>query len=582
MKTPLCWLGLFALAAPAFGQWTQETYSLQPGWNGIYALNDSSHVSLDTLLANHTAISKVWRWVPSNLSSKFIGDPTETVSDQEWKTWIRGEPANSTMTSLLPNHGYLVFVTGGSSISLPLTGKAVVNQLNWRSSGANLLGFPSSVSPAPRFGNTTTGYLAPLASSGYNPATTQIFQYVGGAISSTNPSQVFSPANALITRGKAYWINLGIHSEFVSPVQLSLSDLTGLHFGTRGMTKRVSVKNTSSSSLTVTLTPSASLPAPVGQTAIAGQVPLLRQVWNETSLSFEYQPVTGPLSATLAAGASASWTLIPNRTAMSGSVGSLYASVLRVTDSANYSDLTIPASAEVSGLGGLWIGQASVTNVNNQHQRYERDANGNTRFDESGQPIPLGPFSTDSQTAQAFPLRIILHVNSNGTARLLSNVYHGMLDTVPPSLGFATRQARLKADSLASAVRITATHLPLDVNVAFPDTFAIGGSYNASVPLPHNDPTNPFLHTYHPDHDNLNQRFNSATPLAAGVESYTVNRAITLTVDASSPSNDPGWGSRSLTGLYAETVTGLHKNPIQVSGRFELKRLSEIATALAQ
>ena len=95
--------------------------------------------------------------------------------------------------------------------------------------------------------------------------------------------------------------------------------------------------------------------------------------------------------------------------------------------------------------------------------------------------------------------------------------------------------------------------------------------------LPHTDATNPFLHTYHPDHDNLDARFN-ATPLDAGIESHTVSRAITLTMDAVSPTGDPAWGAGTLSGAYAETLTGLHKNPIGAEGRFTLRRLSEITT----
>jgi hypothetical protein len=122
-------------------------------------------------------------------------------------------------------------------------------------------------------------------------------------------------------------------------------------------------------------------------------------------------------------------------------------------------------------------------------------------------------------------------------------------------------------------------HLPLDVAAGLSGVFAPGGQHSATITLPHTDATNPFLHTYHPDHDNLDARFNAA-PLPAGIESHTVSRALSLTLDAASPDADPAWGANVLTGNYAESVSGLHKSTIGVEGRFTLRRLSEVTTLI--
>ena len=39
----------------------------------------------------------------------------------------------------------------------------------------------------------------------------------------------------------------------------------------------------------------------------------------------------------------------------------------------------------------------------------------------------------------------------------------------------------------------------------------------------------------------------------------------------------PDWGYGEMGGSYRETITGLHRNPIRVSGYFTLKRVSDIA-----
>src|SRR5262245_25265356 len=120
MKTIALAAAALALSMSAVrAQWTTETYQLQPGWNAIYTLNDCSWTSIDTLLAAFPSVTKVWRWMPSNLTSRFIANPDSPVDGEEWKTWVRGEPANTTMTTLLPNYGYLVYVTGPSSLTLP-------------------------------------------------------------------------------------------------------------------------------------------------------------------------------------------------------------------------------------------------------------------------------------------------------------------------------------------------------------------------------------------------------------------------------------------------------------------------------
>ncbi len=96
-----------------------------------------------------------------------------------------------------------------------------------------------------------------------------------------------------------------------------------------------------------------------------------------------------------------------------------------------------------------------------------------------------------------------------------------------------------------------------------------------TVSLPFNAPTNPFVHAYHPDHDNKDARFQ---PLGAGVESPTVTRVLSFTFTPAPPpaSNALGWGSAVIGGTFSETVTGLHRAPLTVTGTFELRRVSEI------
>jgi hypothetical protein len=71
------------------------------------------------------------------------------------------------------------------------------------------------------------------------------------------------------------------------------------------------------------------------------------------------------------------------------------------------------------------------------------------------------------------------------------------------------------------------------------------GTLSFTVPLDYRDPSNPFVHIYHPDHDNKDERF-TPTLLPAGRESPNINRTITLTFTATNPAGfDPTWAYAS-------------------------------------
>ena len=102
-------------------------------------------------------------------------------------------------------------------------------------------------------------------------------------------------------------------------------------------------------------------------------------------------------------------------------------------------------------------------------------------------------------------------------------------------------------------------------------TFSVALGYNAS--------TNPFVHTYHPDHDNLDERFEALLP--AKRESPDVTRSVTLTFAPQNPDGfDPTWGSTTLGGTYEETVTGLRSQDITTSGGFIIRRSNSATTLL--
>jgi hypothetical protein len=304
----------------------------------------------------------------------------------------------------------------------------------------------------------------------------------------------------------------------------------------------------------VTLTPANSGSAPAGQEAIVGPVPLTRRTSDPGLPGYVETPLAGATAVSIAAGATVEVQLGVSRVAMAGANNALFASLLRLTDAANAMDVYLPVRARVAGAAGLWIGDALVSNV-----------------------ASTVPGATGTATAREYPLRFILHVDNAGAVRVLSQVFVGKLAITGNPQGIATIESALKQDEKGNASRLVATHLPLDRVIVGSGGFGLGGTVSCTVGIPFNDPTSPFVHQYHPDHDNKNARFQ---PVGAGLESYNVSRAITFTFAASPPpgTGSLGWGSTVVGGTYAEIITGLHKLPLTVAGTFQLRRVSETGT----
>jgi hypothetical protein len=294
----------------------------------------------------------------------------------------------------------------------------------------------------------------------------------------------------------------------------------------------------------------ASSAAPTDEEAITDSVPLRRRTfdtatasWTETAISEAFTEVVGPNAAV-------ELTFGIDRAAMVGSSNAFYASLLRFTASNNLYDILLPVTARKASLAGLWLGDAVVGGVESKTAGYPGTA-----------------------TAQTYPLRYIVHVDDDGKAQVLSQVFLGLLAGATPQLGICTAESRLSVADKASARRIVAAHLPLDRKLDG-GTMTLGGSMSCLISTPFDDPTSPFVHQYHPDHDNKS----GTTKLVSGQESYDLERAVTFAISATPPAGVPatGYGSSVIAGSYTEVFTGLRKDSVTVTGTFSLRRVSEI------
>ena len=542
-------------SAPA--QWVTRSYPLVTGWNGIWLAGDASYTTVADLFAAYPAVTEVWRWNPNADQTNFVQTPSEpTTASDEWTVWKRNDSDEQLLSRMVANSSYLIRSTAAATLSVKQL--VVPPTATWLISGANFLGFPSAsgsdITPAP----TLSRYLAsyPSASTTVLATTTKIYKYIGGELGPGNPLRV-APGTETLEKGKAYWFNVATVGNFTAPVEYEVASSAGLAFGRTQAVMSVGITNRSTTSLTLTVALGASESAPGSQPAVSGGVPLTQRVFNSSTNSYTETPMGGSFTVTIAASGRTTLDFGIDRSKMTGTADAFYASILRFTDSAGLSDVSLPVSGQTASTAGLWLINTQVSQVS---------------------PVN-SPVGSDSTTPQPFPLLFLAHVDSAGKARLLSEAFVGKLTTTGNPVGICISESRVLGFSASDLkpVRYFASQMPTSItSILGTGAMATGSTLSWLIPILFNDPTNPFVHNYHPDHDNLNAK---GEALTAGQESFTINRNCQFTFTADPPDGNyvAGWGTTVLGGTYLESISGLHKQVLQVGGTFRMRRLSEIA-----
>lgn len=523
-------------------EWKVESFDLVAGWNAIYLHIDPSHDTIENWV-NGTDIDQVWRWTPDLSTAQFITsveDPI-TAGGENWLAWIKDDPTNSDLANFIGNAAYLVH--SDSALPLSLTGKAVPPAYTWTATGQNFIGFSTQAGTEPTFSN----FFA-LANT-LDTSLTEVYRYPGGETGESAVSELISePENIFVKRGQAFWVVDSDYNQFFGTFSLTLQDLDGVHLGTSLSAYRIRLTNTANEALRVTLEMVASETPEVGDPYV-GEPPLL--------IRGDLDPTTFTYSFAALSDGAVFWDLAP-----SGEVGSsvevvfgvdrfamatdelgqatapddVFGGILCFTGSLNYSQIDVPTTAEVGSLAGLWVGEAKITQVQQILSEYDVDEDGETVLNDDGSAAVSETDLSFGDVAQSFPLRLIMHREEGGTTRLLQRVYYGFdvpaNETVLPEPILATGQGLLNADYLDTARRITAVHLPWSANNdpwTFVGDLEFSSTMSTTVTTLFDDQAaNPFIHTYHPDHDNRSPLFEPYETDERGFESFDIVREITL------------------------------------------------------
>jgi hypothetical protein len=609
----------FALAYRLAAQWETQSFTLQPGWNAIYLHISVPQGTIESLVGNDISnpIYEIWEWLPAYPTAQFVQDPaTPTTGGSQWSSWNRNGGPSTGLNALTGNAAYLVRNGSASNFVWTLTGHPVAPSYLWTGTGLNFIGFPTPTNAAPSFDQ----FLTPVPDFKVNA---DIFAYVGGPLGSGNPQQVLDQMMQNVQRGQAFWLRAPKFNSYYGAISVNLGSAAQINFSTNLGQYSFRLVNHLATNTTVALSFLPSGPDPTSGTN-APLVPLLlRGDRSITTLTYGAISLNAPTAVTLAPagqpGADVEVVLGVNRYVMNTNrAGTQFTGILRLTDGVGYSQIDIGVSATVGSTAGLWVGNASVTGVqeyltsylmatnqtdlgallsqrnltNTATDSYTIEAN-TFRIVEQLQTtnglqiryLTKDSSSTNRSVAAPYPFRLIVHNDSGTNVTLLQRVYLGA-DPSSNSV-ISLKQSLLDPGQLAQARRISSVHLPWS-----PDSANLGwvgaGSLSASgpvrfvVPLAVDNPaSNPFLHTYHPDHDNRDASFKPlATP---GIESFAMSRSILLQVTP--PAGDFNSLTRladSLSGAYLETLTlsgtTNQTRNFNLSGYFSLTRISGIST----
>jgi len=568
--------------------WAQEVpisqeVTLQPGWNAVFleVVPENPRPELvffsDPFSENsHVDRAAMWTGEPGN--GQFITDPAKLISGTPGWLEYRAEfmAEHNTLRRLLPGRAYLIHLSGSNSVTWHIEGVSGPRPIRWLPDNYTLTGFLTSLDAAPTFAEFFAGSAAHRGQ--------RILHLINGEW-----AEIQEHANFTIERGKAYWVFTRGTSDFQGPLRVRLDGGGVLDFGATSSSITLALQadtanETPPRDLTVDLT----MDAESDQTVT---VPLSYRSSDYLTGTFSWESLSTTKSLALPALSERIITLQADRSGLPQGEpqGTRYASVLRIEGGGMRYDLPVYIGQGGDPRVGLWVGYAVLNRVSEHITVTEKNTDGD------GEDVTLvKPRSDPTPVARPFSFRLLVHVDESGAARLLQKALLAYPEPANPIVLSSNEKikaytALLNDTDEQDGVRLSSPVFSFDEPVpgqSGSDNFPAGGttgSLEFFFDLEYDDPINPFVHLYHPDHDNLDIDGNPIPPGSNNAESWTVTRTITLTFSGEDPEgrNPAGWGQNEVGGTYKEMVAGLmraERNVAPSAGEPSISESNDIVT----
>jgi hypothetical protein len=528
---------------------TSQSFDLQPGWNSIFVEldpDDNNPATLDdnapARVFNLSDIQMVWAFPRSGSTVQYIEQPSEAgFSNPDWRVYIPSSVPTAALTNLhavSAGRVYLVKLGGTQPKTLVVQGKPEFRRIQWLPESFNLVGFHANPDPTQQV--TFADFLALPGSS--NPA---IYKLV-------NNNWTLQSKNSLVEPGRGYWIYNDGTIKLSGPLDIADNALNGLGFSELSTVTSLQLTNRSLLSLPAVQLTASDFPLRyfAGYTSPPERTP-------------QWLPMTATSTA-IASGRDASFLLAVDRTGMTDPAQG----ILAIRGGGMRIQLPLQADPIVAGTDGLWVGSVTLNAVSNVNA--------------------ADPTLPELAPAE-LTFKLILHSGDAGV-HLLKQVYllgdfadqdqpRTVLITDDSALPAFTPLALARGENVGHRISSSAFDFSANKLLLSNRLDAPGDGLSGTIALTPDLPTHPMRHRRHPDHDNL--RDDNFEPLPAQVAStfseevWTISRTIRLLPDQNlAPSPVAGLGT--LTGVYEETLQGMHKRDIHMRGRFTLQRVSLI------
>ncbi|MBP5320865.1 MAG: hypothetical protein J6334_07735 [Kiritimatiellae bacterium] len=569
-------------------QWMEQSIPLSAGWNAIHLKVNPAETACGTVFSD-TKVTQVSWWNRDRL------DDGTGSAVTDFCNWYRSSAEPSTFGRVIGGKRYLVKASAATTLKIKGTpaipnGKIYLGEMN-------LVGLE-----VPTYSSDYTTYY-----EYFTPLNPSLSAPPFFSVNTANASVTLSTSTRVTVPSRAIWVSTTGSGEttYMGPFELALEGGSAvMAWSTTTAARTLAIKNVTAANRKITIKRESSLAPPAGQGTLAGAVEFSIESidWSAGYARRVYKPLTFPFTTNVAAGATFEFRVRPNLAKMPAKMtaGAAYQSILTISDAGSViagetraeGTCLYRVGARVAGAlaasevnpAGLWVGTVALGEVN--------------RAKMLGSSTPEWDPEALMTAPHPFQFRLIVHVADDGTTKILKQVFTAMKSADAASSDLLTdRETAIAYRGLYpnGSIRRTAS-----ANFPFMEPLTLrGGEFmtadailSATFTQAYDDKTNPFVHAFHPQHDNL--AFNNKKPSrkASGdegvgeYESWGVTREVSLKFLADDPSGAAGdnWNRTVTGGLYTERVSGLigQGKPIITRGIFRLSKVNDTAELTTQ
>ena len=547
----------------------QQNLVLKYGWNAVY-VEVAPTQSPDEVFADWPVKSVGFYDPASFLATRQFSQTWDSqgLPMKAIAMWHRDYPEISQVNAIPAGTVCLVCSTNTADTTVALVGVPAAPRITWHITNTNevynFIGFSLQEGETVTPGDYLSGFDGTLLKGGF-------FKLSGRNPDKTpNITEVYS--STMVSDGDVLLVASDVQSDWSGV--LHVSPMTGLDFVSDLSKATLTVRNDGEEGRTVAVALETS--ASYGDLELPRAAIHIRDA--AVALTNAAWAVLGPSGAPVATkrlAAGETWNLefgIDRSLFDTGAKGRKFGALLRVTDVDGGSKMrvNVPLVGETSGVtanrtwpGGLWVADVAFDRI-------------------------VAPDTSDeTETGGTVKLRLPIHIDANGTVRLLQRVV-----TAGETSESGTYTYRLYAGSAEipatarQTMRISAVCLPTETPVVKAEggmSALVSGSVAFEFTVEGGGATSLLRHPLHPQHDGLKWDFKTAVPSGDNFmnykgdvkpETFSVKNRIEIALDLNG--GETAWNPEdSKGGTVRWTLTNLmRQGPITLVGDMTLKRVS--------